>query len=151
MQESELKHFVESCLDYFVNATGIKASIGLPYVNNEKTEILLEYTGIIGISGERRGGIYVTCDLQFLTDLILKVIGTTDNSPAMVKDMVGELANTISGNATKAFGRNFNISVPIILEGVPKSLTLPIDTPTYVIPVQWQNHKLYLVVGISNK
>jgi len=151
MQESELKHFVESCLDYFTNASGIKASIGLPYVNNEKTEILLEYTGIIGISGERRGGIYVTCGLPFLTDLIPKVIGTTDNSPAMIKDMVGELANTISGNATKAFGKNFNISVPIILEGVPKSLTLPIDTPTYVIPVQWQSHKLFLVVGISSK
>ena len=97
------------------------------------------------------GGIYVTCGLPFLIDLIPKVIGTSDNSPAMIKDMVGELANTISGNATKAFGKNFNISVPIILEGVPKSLTLPIDTPTYVIPVQWQSHKLFLVVGISNK
>lgn len=150
MQEGELRHFVESCLDYFVNATGVKASIGIPYVNNGEKDILLEYTGIIGISGERKGGIYVTCGLQFITDLIPKVIGTTDNSPAMIKDMVGELANTISGNATKAFGRNFHISVPIILEGVPKSLTLPIDTPTYVIPVEWESHKLFLIVGISN-
>lgn len=150
MQEHELKHFVESTLNYFTKATGEAAKLGMPYVKKPDEDIYDEFTGIIGISGDRKGGIYVTCGTNLLIDLAKIVTGLKEGiEPAMIRDMAGEVANTISGNASKSFGRGFHISVPIILEGKPKSVNLQIEPPSYVIPAEWHGHKLYLVVGIT--
>ena len=40
-----------------------------------------------------------------------------DTSVDNILDLVGEVANTISGNARKVFGREFLISVPVMIEG----------------------------------
>ncbi|MBV6492991.1 MAG: hypothetical protein LDLANPLL_00998 [Turneriella sp.] len=151
MKEAELKHFVESTLMYFAQTTGEKAELGLPYVKKENEEVLLEYTGIIGITGDRKGGIYITCDRVLLRELVQIVMGDLNIDDNAIKDMVGEIANTISGNATRAFGRNFNISVPMLLEGPAKGLNLPIYAPSFVIPATWRKHKFYIVVGVSDK
>ncbi|MBS0619232.1 MAG: chemotaxis protein CheX [Spirochaetes bacterium] len=151
MKENELKNFVDSTLSYFQNATGEAATMGIPFVKTAADDIYSEFTGIIGISGERKGAIYVTCGEGLLTDLAKIVTGIKDNiDPALVRDMAGELANTISGNATKAFGRNFNISVPVIFEGKPKSINLKIEPPCFVIPTTWRGHKLHVAVGITD-
>lgn len=150
MQEAELTYFVESTLGYFEKATGEKANIGLPYVKKPDEQVVLDYTGIIGISGDRRGGIYITCTQNFLSELVRVVMATDEADPTLLRDMIGELANTISGNATRAFGRNFQISVPIVMNGNAKSLDFALDAPSYVIPANWRGMQFFIVVGISD-
>lgn len=150
MKDAELKHFVESVLAYFTSGTKIAATVAVPYMKDPKKDELSEYTGIIGFTGKRRGGIYVTCTTDFLKDLVKAILNMTAPAPDILKDMAGELANTIAGNVTEAFGNEFEISVPVVIEGMPKSINLPTAIPTYVIPINWQQHKIFLHVGMSS-
>ncbi|MCS6972133.1 MAG: chemotaxis protein CheX [Turneriella sp.] len=150
MKESELKHFVDSTLQYFQNATGEAATLGVPYIKKSDEDVYCDFTGIIGISGSRRGAIYVCCPRPLLEQLAAKVTGLAQVADDAVRDMAGELANTIAGNATRAFDRNFQISVPVIVEGKPKSISLKLESPVYVLPAQWKNNKFAVIVGISD-
>lgn len=149
MKDTELKHFVDSVLDYFSTGTGIAAEVGVPYIQTAEDHELLEFTGIIGLSGKRRGGIYITTSSGFLVDLVNDILKIDEVTVQVKKDMAGELANTIAGNVIEAFGNNFDISVPIVIEGAPKSLALPTVSPTFVIPILWKSHKAFLHVGLN--
>ena len=52
-----------------------------------------------------------------LTVLLMRM-QETDTSDANIMDLVGEVANTISGNARRDFGRNFIISVPTMFAAI---------------------------------
>ena len=66
-----------------------------------------------------------------------------------VFDMIGEIANTIAGNARTSFGAEFNISVPTIFKGKPNNFRIILRTPVVVLPVNWKGHQAFLVVGID--
>ena len=59
MNETDLHFFIDSTVNYFEEVTNEKASSGIPYIKDDEP-VVLEYTGIIGISGKRKGSIYVT-------------------------------------------------------------------------------------------
>lgn len=150
MKDAELKHFVDSTLQYFQNATGTAAKLGVPYVKKADEDVYCDFTGIIGISGSRRGAIYVCTPLPLLQELAKTVTGLKDVTADAVRDMAGELANTIAGNATKAFDREFQISVPVVIEGKPKSIAIQLETPVFVLPSEWKGNKFAVIVGISD-
>ncbi len=59
---------------------------------------------------------YFTAPKAMLTVLLMKM-QENDFSHETMRDLVGEVANTISGNARRDFGRDFVISVPSVLAG----------------------------------
>ncbi|MFW5801723.1 MAG: chemotaxis protein CheX, partial [Spirochaeta sp.] len=124
------------------------AHMGVPYMREGDT-ILLDHTGLIGISGAQRGGIYVTADEAMLRELAGIILDGSDISPEDVVDMVGELTNTIAGNVRRSFGSGFMISVPIVLRGKPDDILMKLQPPVFVIPIEWRGHKLYLSVGLE--
>ena len=77
MNETDLHFFIDSTLNYFEEVTDEKATAGIPYIK-ESEPVVLEFTGIIGISGKRKGSIYVTATGPMLTDLA-KIILSYDN------------------------------------------------------------------------
>src|SRR4051794_32940383 len=115
LQEQELKTFVEGTTNYFEVAAQQPASIGSPYLS-EGSPAVHDYTGVINISGKREGVVYFTAPRAMLTVLLMKM-QENDFSHETMRDLVGEVANTISGNARKDFGRDFVISVPSVLAG----------------------------------
>lgn len=147
MQERDVQVFVEGTRSYFKEITGVAPDIGLPYIKGNE-EAILDYTGAIGISGERKGCVYFSTNRAMLAEMVKIVAGTDDDSEESLRDMAGEIANTISGNARRSFGSNFMISVPIVIVGSP-TIDLPTRIPTYVIPLTWQGQKSYIVVGIE--
>ena len=147
MQERDVQVFVEGTRSYFKEITGVAPDIGLPYIKGNE-EAILDYTGAIGISGERKGCVYFSTNRAMLAEMVKIVAGTDDDSEESLRDMAGEIANTISGNARRSFGSNFMISVPIVIVGSP-TIDLPTSIPTYVIPLTWQGQKSYIVVGIE--
>ena len=114
--------------------------------------IQLAYTGLVGISGDIKGGIYITCDKNLLEE-VTRVIMHSDTSKLDeddISDMVGEMANTICGYVREKLGCAINVSVPVIFKGKVRAFKFKITHPTYIIPFTWHNLEAYIVVGIDS-
>jgi chemotaxis protein CheX len=73
----------------------------------------------------------------------------TDFSHETMKDLVGEVANTISGNARRDFGRDFVISVPNVVAGEKVEIPMTQGMRPFVIPINWRSHSAKLVVALK--
>ena len=148
MKDTELKIFVDGVANYFGRLGKNPLNIGVPYVK-DGNQFISEMTGVIGLTGKRKGGIFITCPTAMVDEVIKDYTGTEDKSLEARKDMIGEMANTISGNASDAFGNDFQISVPVVITGKPEGVDMPTRVPTFVVPIEWKGHKAYLVVGVE--
>ncbi len=148
MTKNELNKVIETTLQFFTSISGKKAECGIPFLKKDNP-VVLEYTGIIGISGKRKGSIYFTAEKLQLVALAKSMLEEEDVSVDDIKDLVGEIANTISGNLRNIFGTDFLISVPVIIDGEARDIKLPEDIESYVIPINWENTKAFIVVCLE--
>ncbi|MCE9499170.1 MAG: chemotaxis protein CheX [Leptospira sp.] len=146
MKVEELKAFIHGTMNYFGQIDGTEATVGIPYPQSSDF-LMLDYVGAIGISGGRKGCIYVTATTPMLNDLI-KAMGQEADEAFRV-DVIGEIANNISGSAQSSFVQDFMISIPMVITGKDLNVHLPLKLPVFIIPFQWKNHKAYLAVGIE--
>jgi chemotaxis protein CheX len=72
-----------------------------------------------------------------------------DFSHETMRDLVGEVANTISGNARRDFGRDFVISVPAVLAGEKPEIPVVAGSRSFVIPINWRSHSAKLIVSLK--
>lgn len=145
MKEEELKIFVQSVMNYFKQFNEPEPVVGVPFPQ-QNDFVFLDYSGVIGISGAKKGCIYVTASLGMIEDLI-KAMKINESDESLRLDAIGEVANNISGNAEHFFGHNFMISVPMVVTGKNHNIHLPLKIPVFTIPFKWKTHKSYLVVG----
>lgn len=148
MKVEKLNVFMQSVSAFFEQIGESLREIDTPYLNDNTQPIAYDYSGIITITGPIVGSVYVSATTVMLRDL-LRAIGEPEGSIALLKDLVGEIANTVSGNARTEFGPDFLISPPTITEGVPPLQYLPRERRSYVIPFYWHEHKA--VIGICIK
>ncbi|WP_201587963.1 chemotaxis protein CheX [Psychrobacter jeotgali] len=137
--------FLSSIEAFFRQIDDTLVEVDTPYLNNNKSAVGYDYSGIINISGPLEGCVYVSAPSTMLREII-KIMQEPDSSLAMMKDLLGEMANTISGNARTEFGSEFIISPPKIVEGVPSVSYLAKDRNTYVTPFSWRGYTA--VIGI---
>lgn len=137
--------FLSSINAFFAQIDDAQVAIDTPYLNNNKSAIGYDYSGVIKISGPLEGCVYVSAPSIMLREII-KVMGEPDSSITMMKDLLGEMANTISGNARTEFGSEFIISPPHIVEGAPSVSYLPKDRHSYITPFRWRGFDA--VIGI---
>ncbi|HEY6528161.1 MAG TPA: chemotaxis protein CheX [Cellvibrionaceae bacterium] len=149
MTEEALQVFIEGVLNYFRHTADKGVKVGSPYLAEDIEPIMHDFTGIIGVSGPYRGSVYFSAPKLLLTHLLL-ALGEVDTSAENILDLVGEVANTISGNARKSFGREFLISVPVMIEGVIDKLYTPKHTRCFVIPVYWKSYAATVVVCLEH-
>jgi len=147
LKEAEIRTFIEGTTNYFEISARQTASVGSPFLVTDGKPGAYDYTGIISISGARKGIVYFSAPRGMLTVLLMRM-QETDTSDANIMDLVGEVANTISGNARKDFGRNFIISVPTIVAKDVEKITAPFAR-SYVIPINWRTHSAKLVVCLE--
>ncbi len=148
MKENELRVFVERVVNYFSTITQTQVTVGVPHIK-PADQVMGEITGVIGLTGKRKGGVFFTASKAMLEDIVAGYLKIEKPDLASIKDLAGEIANTIAGNASKSFGADFQISVPIVFVGRPKQIDLPRNVPTFVIPIVWKTHKAFLVVGVE--
>jgi len=149
MSEQALKVFIDGVVNYFHHTSDKDVKVGAPYLVENSQPTAFDYTGIIGVSGPYRGTVYFTAPRILLKHLLLS-IGEDDTSLVNIMDLVGEVANTISGNARAEFGKDFMISVPVMVEGAPNSIHLPDDLRSYVIPIYWKAYSAAVVVCLES-
>ena len=148
MNETDLHFFIDSTVNYFEEVTSESAVTGIPYLKG-KEPVVLDYSGIIGISGKRKGCVYITTTRDMLEELANIILGNQEAAVETVKDLTGEIANTISGNVREAYGSSFMISVPVVVEGRAKDIRLPEHVQAFVIPITWKDFKSFLVVCLE--
>jgi chemotaxis protein CheX len=146
-KESEIRTFIDGTTNYFEVTAQQAASVGSPYLVVDGNPGAYEYTGVIGISGARKGVVYFTAPRGMLTVLLMRM-QETDTSDESIRDLVGEVANTISGNARRDFGKNFVISVPVVLAHDEEKVSTP-HARSFVIPINWRTHSAKLVVCLE--
>jgi len=144
----ELETFVEGTTHYFATSVSQPASVGSPYLVQDGRPAVQEFTGLISIAGKRNGVVYFTASRPMLTVMLMRM-NETELTEENMRDLVGEVANTISGNARRDFGTDFMISVPTIIAGDTKKVLVPDARRSYVIPINWRSHSAHLVVCLD--
>ncbi len=149
MNEEEIKIFINSVLNYFQSTTGIEPKTGVPYIKNEQLPAEHVIIGAINISGDMQGCVYFACGPDVLDEIVVKILGETSSSESHRLDMVGEIANTIAGNARRHFGPGYLISIPAVSTGGDDALQGQLKDPAFVIPIDWNSKSCSLVVGVG--
>jgi len=150
MNEDQLKIFISVIRQYFEKVTGSRIEVGVPFLKDESSNVLLAYTGVIGISGKMKGAIYITANEDLIAGLINYIAPKKNPAQEDLSSMIGELANTIAGNAQKTLGPEFHISTPIIFtkDNSVASSSIIIKAPTFIFPLKWEEREAFLAVGL---
>ena len=82
--------FLSSINAFFAQIDDAQVAIDTPYLNNNKSAIGYDYSGVIKISGPLEGCVYVSAPSIMLREVI-KVMGEPDSSITMMKDLLGEM------------------------------------------------------------
>jgi len=153
--ENTCKLFIAAIHKYFNHLSKVSpvaidpSETGVPYVKEPGDLILKEFTGMIGISGNRKGIVYFSGQREIFEDLLKVFTKLQEISDERILDMAGEVSNVIAGNVRETFGQDFMISVPIVFQGKPSSLKFPEDVPVFVIPIKWKSYEAYMVIGLE--
>lgn len=148
MSENTIQVFIDGAIRYFEHTSDKDVTVGTPYLIENDQPAAHDYTGIISITGPWKGCVYFTAP-GILVKHLLMSIGEPDTTEENILDLVGEVANTISGNARREFGSDFVISVPIVIQGKPSAIHLPANLRSYVIPITWKSYKAAVVVCLQ--
>lgn len=148
MDEQELRTFIDIVNKYFERQTGRLPELGNPYLGDPSALPIYDFTGVIGISGSRPGCVYFTAHRDLLRQLLLHV-GESTLTDDNLSDLVGEVANTISGNARRFFGPEFMISVPVVVAGTAQAIQVPRNVKAYIIPMRWHKRDAALVASLQ--
>jgi len=148
MTETDIQVFLNGAMDYFLRVSQKQAHLDTPYLRTTEN-VILDYTGAISISGQEHGCVMFTAGREMLRELI-QGMGDSDLSEDNCRDMVGEVANTISGNARREFGNSFFISTPQVFGADSNQCQIADSSRTFVIPIHWNQHKSHLLVSIAS-
>jgi chemotaxis protein CheX len=148
MEERDIRAFVFGTTRYFEVAAQQAATVGSPFLVTQGAPEVHDYTGVIEVSGRRRGVVYFSAPRGMLTVLLMKM-NESDVSHENLCDLVGEVANTISGNVRRDFGKDFTISPPSVVTGHVAPIALPAGCRPVVIPIHWRSHAGRLVVCLQ--
>ncbi|MFK7952230.1 MAG: chemotaxis protein CheX [Ekhidna sp.] len=147
--EATCNMFINSVSNYFKHLTEIDSDTKVPYLKESEGLVLKDYTGMIAISGSRKGFVYISANREMFANLINLFIGIEDPSTEDILDMAGEISNVVAGNVRANLGANFMISVPTVFEGMPVGLSIPENVSMYVIPIKWNGHEAFVVLGLE--
>ncbi len=141
LNEEELKLFVDSVRRYFQVTTHHEPQITSAFLATGDIEGH-DFNGLVTFSGSYNGHVLVSMPQRLLRELLL-MQHETDLSDGNLLDAVGEIANTLGGNARKSLGAGLQISVPIKLQG-SAGVRARVRKHPYVITLRW-NHQPALV------
>ncbi len=145
----DIEVFSEAISNFFNLMTRQAAQVKTAYVFKEAAPILWnDFNGLIQVSGGFRGSIAFSAPRGLLNEILI-VMGEADKTDAHFLDIVGEIANQLSGRARKHFGEALDISTPISCERDGFPLHTTAQGPAYAIPLTWGPYEAHLVVHLD--
>jgi len=148
LSERELRVFVDAVERFFKQVTGVAASVRGAYLGDAETALPLQtMAGLIEIGGHFRGQVCISAPRSLIRHVLVEM-GERDQSDFIMLDTIGEIANTIAGNAREYFGETMEISVPSTWVGVPPSMENCNRMRPYVLSIDWRSYPATLVVDM---
>ena len=148
MNDQSMKVFIDAVSHYFDKLGDDPVTVGAPFLIQDINRYLGDYTGIIGISGNHRGSVFVSAPKLMLSRMLTQ-LGITAVTESRLMDLAGEVCNTISGNARREFGDQFMLSVPIVFKGQGEAVQVSTIAHIYVIPIVWHNMKANIIINLG--
>jgi chemotaxis protein CheX len=148
LNADELKLFVESVRQYFKVLTRQEPQVTSAYLATGDLQGH-DYNGIVTFSGAYHGHVTVSMPGQLLKELLL-LQGETDVSQANLLDAVGEIANTLGGNARKSLGSALQISVPVRLHGTG-GIKARVRKHPYAITLRWNRQPAVVCIDMERR
>ena len=148
LHETELKLFVDSVRRYFQVVTKQEPQITSAFLGTGDVEGH-DFNGIVTFSGTYNGHVMVSMPSQLLRELLV-LQGETDLSENNLLDAVGEIANTLGGNARKTLGTGLQISVPVKLHGT-SGVRARVRKHPYVITLRWNHQPAMVCVDMEKR
>ncbi len=148
LSEKELKVFVDSLQRYFTKTVHQEPQIISAFLGTNDFEGY-EYNGKVAFSGSYLGQVIVSMPGALLRNLLV-TINEQDLSENNLLDTVGEIANTLAGNARKKLGDELLISVPETSKG-KNVVKAHFRVHPYVIILKWQRLPAVVCVDIDHK
>jgi chemotaxis protein CheX len=148
LNADDLKLFVESVRQYFKVLTRQEPQITSAFLATGDLQGH-EYNGIVSFSGSYNGHVMVSMPGQLLKELLL-LQGETDVSQGNLLDAVGEIANTLGGNARKTLGSSLQISVPVRLHG-SSGIQARVRKRPYAITLRWNHQPAVVCIDMEKR
>ena len=148
LNANELKLFVESVRQYFNVLTRQEPQITSAFLATGELQGH-DYNGIVTFSGAYNGHVIVSMPGQLLKEL-LALQGETDMSQGNLLDAVGEIANTLGGNARKSLGSALHISVPVKLHG-SAGIQARVRKHPYAITLRWNHQPAVVCIDMERR
>ncbi|MFM9900151.1 MAG: chemotaxis protein CheX [Polaromonas sp.] len=148
LHEADLQLFADAIKNYLQVTTRQTPQVTSAFLGTGDFE-RFEFNGIVNFSGSYTGQVVVSMP-QFLLRELLLLQRETDLSDSNLLDAVGEIANTLAGNARKTLGQALTISVPIKIQGTAAAKTSVRQHP-YVITLRWGHHHAMVCVDLERK
>lgn len=150
----DLQHittFLDGVSRYFAHVSNDPKSLelGTPYLVRNHEQLGLDLTGAIAISGKTKGFVFFSSSRALLKYLLMS-LGESEFSDQYMADIVGEVANTISGNVRKTLGTEFHISTPKVIRGHLDNDSLKPERLSYVLPLKWRGNTAQLIVSLDS-
>lgn len=148
LQSEDVTVFSEAILEYFATTTGRKAEVRSAYLLDDGAPGLWnDYNGVIAVSGQYVGGVRFSAPREMLTHVLLAV-GEQQFTDERHRDLVGEIANTLSGRARRHFGEGLEIAPPQTFASAAAAVERS-PLAAYAIPLTWHGYAADLVVQLA--
>ena len=151
INEKDIRVFVNAVERYFQQITSTAPTIRAAWLSTGGAPLPShEFTGLITVAGDYTGAIYFSTGRATLEHLLIAMREPVRDE-ANLLDAVGEIANTLAGNAREHFGDRLVISVPVSIRGMSERIQTRSRNLPYVIAVTWQQHEAVVVVNLGRK
>lgn len=149
LKPADIKVFSDAAMAFFGHTTDKRAAVKTAYLMDRRDSVVWsDFQGLIELGGQYRGSVAFSAPRGLLSHVLL-LIGEGDYSDASHQDIVGEIANQMSGYARRHFGQKMDISPPRVLTN-PSDLGQPdSDAVPFVIPLMWERYEAHLVVRMT--
>jgi chemotaxis protein CheX len=151
LKSEDIRVFSDAAGAFFEQSTRKRASVRTAYLLESGDAVVWDdYQGLIELEGRYRGSVAFSAPRGLLSHVLL-LMGERDYSEASHRDIVGEIANQMSGYARRHFGESMEISPPHVLTQRQTPGARPAQGVPFVIPMAWERYEAHLVVRMQSK
>lgn len=148
LSEAEIRVFVDAVVHYFRQAGGDAAIVRAAFLAEDQASApTSDYTGLITVSGAYVGSVYFSAPSLMLRQLLMSMKERASHDSYL--DAVGEIANTIAGNARRHFTEKLEISVPVAFSGPAVDIRTAVRARPLVLTVEWRALQAIVVVDVA--
>jgi chemotaxis protein CheX len=148
LKAQDIRIFVEAAGAFFEQTTRRQARVRTAYMLEQPEPVVWDdFQGLIELGGAWRGSVGFSAPRGLLSHILL-VMGERDYSDASHRDVVGEIANQMSGYARRHFGEGMEIAPPRVLVRGAQVVTGRQEV-AFAIPMNWDRYEAHLVVAMQ--